>query len=201
LRVPTNPSNPMFDYEKFSDSFGDIPEEAIIKIKEISEFKTYKSNFQIDEFGKMPSKVYLLTSGVMRCYITSETGKEFNKSFFFPMSFAGSLTALITNKPSKIVYETITACSVYEIDYNKLKALCEKDILISNLYRGILEKVFVHYEKRQLELISLNASQRYQRLKDDIPDIDKVVPQYHIASYLSITPVQLSRIRKKIKES
>lgn len=136
----------------------------------------------------------------MRAYLTSESGKEHNKSFFFPMSFAGSLTALIKKVPSEIVYETITACKVYEIDYYKLQALCKTDIEVNNLYSRILEQVFMRYEKRQLELISLDATQRYQKLKKDIPNIDVLVPQYHIASYLSITPVQLSRIRKKLKE-
>lgn len=191
----------MFENDEFSDSFGNVPDEVFLKVKAITKFKRFDPQIQLDELGKVPSKLYLLISGVMRCYVISESGKEFNKRFFFPMNFAGSLTALIKNAPSEIVYETITECSLYEIDYKKLKAMCETDIVISNLYTSILEKVFMRYEKRQIDLISLNASQRYLKLKKDIPNIDKLVPQYHIASYLSITPVQLSRIRKKLKES
>ncbi|WP_203258629.1 Crp/Fnr family transcriptional regulator [Hyunsoonleella ulvae] len=191
----------MFNNDEFLDSFGHIPEDTFLKLKGISQFKKIDANTQLDELGKVPSKVYLLISGVMRCYVTSESGKEFNKRFFFAMDFAGSLTALIKNAPSEIVYETITQCTLYEIDYKELREMCATDIVVSNLYTSMLEKVFMRYEKRQLELISLNASQRYLKLKSDIPDIDKLVPQYHIASYLSITPVQLSRIRKKLKES
>jgi len=191
----------MFENDEFSDAFVNVPDEVFLKVKGISKFKKIESNTQLDKLGKIPSKLYLLISGVMRCYVISESGKEFNKRFFFPMNFAGSLTALIKNAPSEIVYETITECSLYEIDYKKLKAMCETDIIINSLYTSILEKVFMRYEKRQIDLISLNASQRYLKLKKDIPNIDKLVPQYHIASYLSITPVQLSRIRKKLKES
>ncbi|MEW4925022.1 Crp/Fnr family transcriptional regulator [Algibacter sp. 2305UL17-15] len=190
----------MFKSEDFLSAFGDISEEAFLKLKNISEYKKIDANTQVDKLGKIPSKIYLVISGVMRCYVTSESGREFNKRFFFSTDFAGSLTALIKNAPSEIVYETLTDCEVYEIDFVALTKLCEKDIVINNLYSRILEKVFMRYEKRQLELISMNASQRYQRLKEDIPNIDKLVPQYHIASYLSITPVQLSRIRKKLKE-
>ncbi len=191
----------MFDNDEFSNSFGNIPEETFLKVKGISEYKKIGANTQLDKLGKVPSKLYLMLTGVMRCYIISESGKEFNKRFFFPMNFAGSLTALIKNAPSEIVYETITDCTLYEVDYKKLKEMCATDVLISSLYTSILEQVFITYEKRQLELISMNATQRYLRLKRDIPDIDKLVPQYHIASYLSITPVQLSRIRKRMKES
>ncbi|GGD10426.1 Crp/Fnr family transcriptional regulator [Hyunsoonleella pacifica] len=191
----------MFNNDEFLDAFGHIPEDTFLKFKGISQFKKIDANTQLDELGKVPSKLYLIISGVMRCYVISESGKEFNKRFFFTMDFAGSLTALIKNAPSEIVYETITQCTLYEIDYKELREMCATDIIVSNLYTSMLEKVFMRYEKRQLELISLNASQRYLKLKSDIPEIDKLVPQYHIASYLSITPVQLSRIRKKLKES
>ncbi|MBL4904660.1 MAG: hypothetical protein JKZ00_01235 [Flavobacteriaceae bacterium] len=53
-------------------------------------------------------------------------------------------------------------------------------------------------EKRITELSTLDATARYLKLKNDIPDIDNLIQQYHIAAYLNITPVQLSRIRKEI---
>lgn len=184
---------------EFLSSYGNIPPETFLKLQNISEFRKVGANTQLDKFGKIPSSVYLLISGSMRCYITSESGKEHNKNFFFPISFAGSLTALINNKPSKIVYETLSECKLYEINFYALKEICKTDIELNNLYSRLLEQVFIIYEKRQLELISMNASQRYLKLKEDIPEIDKLIPQYHIASYLSITPVQLSRIRKTLK--
>lgn len=185
---------------EFLSLYGEISHDTFSKLQGISEYKKIQSNTQIEKLGKVPSKVYLLISGIMRCYITSESGKEHNKNFFFPLSFAGSLTALINNQPSKIVYETLSECELYEIDFHELMRLSKNDSWINNLYIRLLEQVFISYEKRQLELISMDASQRYQKLKEDIPNIDKLIPQYHIASYLSITPVQLSRIRKKQKQ-
>ncbi|MGC6430683.1 MAG: Crp/Fnr family transcriptional regulator [Jejuia sp.] len=184
---------------EFLSSHGEIPFSTLLKLQDIAEFKTVGANVQLDKFGKIPSKIYLLLSGTMRCYITSESGKEHNKNFFFPFSFAGSLTALIKKEPAKIAYETLSECTLYEIDFYQFMDLCQKDSSINNLYARLLEQTFIKYEKRQLELISMDASQRYKKLKDDIPNIDKLIPQYHIASYLSITPVQLSRIRKKLK--
>jgi hypothetical protein len=46
--------------------------------------------------------------------------------------------------------------------------------------------------------MTLNATESYIKLRKQIPDIDSLIPQYQIASYLSISPVQLSRIRKKL---
>jgi len=36
------------------------------------------------------------------------------------------------------------------------------------------------------------------KFKKDNPGIENLIPLYHIASYLNITPVQLSRIRKDL---
>ena len=56
----------------------------------------------------------------------------------------------------------------------------------------------MEYEERSLELMSMDATERYLKLRERIPHIDDLIPQFQIASFLSITPVQLSRIRKNL---
>ncbi|NMH88158.1 Crp/Fnr family transcriptional regulator [Flavivirga algicola] len=185
----------------FLNSFLDVSEETFEKLVRISTFKKLEKGFNIAKSGEVPSKIYMLVSGMVRAYLSSETGKEFNKNFFMPFSFVGSLTALIKNRPSKLTYETLTACKVYEVSFEEITRLCKEDIHISNLYSKVLEHVFIKYEERQLEFISMDATERYLRLRKRISGIDDLIPQYHIASYLSITPVQLSRIRKKIDKN
>ncbi|MCF8274741.1 MAG: Crp/Fnr family transcriptional regulator [Flavobacteriaceae bacterium] len=187
--------NPNFAY---INSFINVSEESFVKLQKISAFKNLEANKPIAKAGDITSKIYMLVSGLMRVYLSTENGKEFNKNFFMPISFVGSFTALIQNEPSKLTYETLTECKVFEIDFNKLINLCKQDIAISNLYNKIVEHIFIKYEERQIELISLDAKHRYLALRERIPDIDTLIPQYHIASYLSVTPVQLSRIRKKL---
>ena len=140
----------------------------------------------------------MLVNGIIRCYLSTEEGKEFNKSFYLPIGFVGSLTALMKNKPSKFVFETLTDCKLYEIDFYKLMKLCEEDTGFKSLYNKVLEGLYIKYEKRLVELISLDAKERYLALRNQIPNVDELIPQYHIASYLGITAVQLSRIRKKL---
>jgi CRP-like cAMP-binding protein len=190
--------NPNFAY---INSFINVSEESFEKLQKISSFKVFEANKPIAKAGDITSKIYLLVSGLMRVYFSTECGKEFNKNFFIPLCFVGSFTSLIKNEPSKLTYETLTECKVFEIDFNKLVNLCKHDIAISNLYNKIVEHIFIKYEERQIELISLDSKNRYLELRKRIPDIDILIPQYHIASYLSITPVQLSRIRKNLNIS
>ena len=185
-------------YADFLNSFSGISEEIIVELSKISEFKKIEYGNQLVKLNEVPSKVYMLISGVIRCYLSTESGKEFNKSFYLPLGFVGSLTALINRKPSLFVFEALTDCKLYEVDYYKLMKLCEKNESINMLYSKVLETIYVTYEKRLVELISLDAKGRYLELRKHMPDVDKIIPQYHIASYLGITPVQLSRIRKKL---
>lgn len=185
----------------FLNSISDISEETFSKLQDIATVIEVDSGKKLVKAGDFPNKIYLLVSGIMRVYLSSESGKEYNKKFFLPQDFVAPLTALIKKEASILTYETLTDCKLFELDFNKVMELVYNDLSISRLYIKALESVFVDYEKRQLEFISMDATQRYLALKNEIPDIDSLVPQYQIASYLSITPVQLSRIRKKINVS
>ncbi|WP_242158461.1 Crp/Fnr family transcriptional regulator [Aestuariivivens sediminis] len=188
-------ANKNFDY---LNSITDISEELFEKLKSISEFKVIPEGTQLVKFNEVPTKVNMLVSGLVRCYLTTEEGKEYNKSFYLPISFVASLTALMNNKPSLFVFETLADSEFFEIDYNKLMALCSENSQINTLYTKVLEILYSKYERRLVELISLNAKDRYLALRDQIPNVDITIPQYHIASYLGITAVQLSRIRRKM---
>ncbi len=186
---------------EFLKSLENISEETFRELQDASKFKKIAAGTQIVKLGDVTTKIYMLVSGSIRCYISTESGKEFNKSFYLPVSFVGSLTALLKRKPSTLVFEALTDCKMYELDYYHLMKLCDEKPNLKSLYTKILESLFVKYERRLVEMISLNATDRYLELLKQNPNIEDSISQYHIASYLGITPVQLSRIRKKISSS
>ena len=45
-----------------------------------------------------------------------------------------------------------------------------------------------------------DATQRYANFREQFPQLELQIPQYHIASYLGISATQLSRIRRQLAE-
>jgi len=64
--------------------------------------------------------------------------------------------------------------------------------------RLLTENIYNLKELREASLLTLNATDRYLNLKENYPDIESRLKQKHIATYLGIHPVSLSRIKKQL---
>ena len=186
-------------YYSFVSSIYPLSDENFKLLLNHSKSIKFSPKEKLVELGKKSESLYLLIDGVVRSYVILESGKEVTKSLFAHMELCSPLTSLIKKESSKIIFETLTDCAILELKYADFKELCDINIEILKLYVTYLEKHFIKNEERHLELLSMNARERYLALRKRIPNIDNLIPQYQIAAYLNITPVQLSRIRSQLK--
>lgn len=147
--------------------------------------------------GEMQSRIAFLNEGVIRAFYRTSTGKEYNKSFFIGPSFVGAYSALITGASNQINQQTLTSCTLLVADYKELNQLYTKFPEMERLGRRYAELAFVEKEQREIELVLFEAGERYNIFRKEYPTLENLIPQYHIASYLGITPTQLSRIRRQ----
>lgn len=147
--------------------------------------------------GESAKYVGFLTRGIMREFFLTDKGKEFNKSFVLPGMFTGSLYDLLSAQASTASVQALSPVGLLIAPYQRCVELFERDISLERLGRKFAEQLFVQKARREYELICLSATQRYQVLLQAHPDIESLISQYHIASYLGITPVSLSRIRRQ----
>ncbi|WP_411893174.1 Crp/Fnr family transcriptional regulator [Winogradskyella sp. A2] len=188
--------DPSFDFLK---SKFHVTKETYKVLEDLAKKRKLKSGECIVRQGNKSNNVAFLTSGLMRAYSTLESGKEITKNIFVPISFVGPFSSILKDKPALFCYEALVDSTVFEINFYDFIKISKTNIDISTLYNRILESVFIMYETKQLETAALDATQRYLELKRRIPNIENLIPQYQIASYLNISPVQLSRIRKALK--
>lgn len=147
--------------------------------------------------GRRETKIGFLTKGVIRAYYQSKDGQQYNKAFFEPCEFFGAYTSMVTHCPSYINIQALTDCTFLVADYLQFQQLFNRHPMLERLARLLAELFYVHKEKREIEMVLLDASTRYQDFRKAYPTLESQVPQFHIASYLGITPTQLSRIRAK----
>jgi len=162
------------------------------------ELKTFKKGDVIVNLGEIPTNFYILKKGVLRSFVRDSKGKEHIRTLYIPITTSGSLSSLISKKPSNAIYDCLTDAEILVGDFPTFIKSTEKHHDLSLFYNRILESIFIRTERRIYDLSVLNATERYLKLNTEVPDINNLIQQYHIASYLNITPVQLSRIRKEL---
>jgi len=148
--------------------------------------------------GQTAKEIGFLESGIVRAFYRNNEAIEYNKHFFVNPCFIGGYASLITKTPNQINQQALTDCNIQTARYGDIQTLYETCPDIERASRILAELFFVQKEQREIEIVLLDADQRYQIFQKDFPQLQQQIPQYHIASYLGITPTQLSRIRRKI---
>ena len=112
----------------------------------------------------------------------------------------GAYSSLLTKQKNKIAQKALTQCKVWKASYNEVEQLYSKHHDFERLGRKIAEFYFLEKEKKEIEMALLDAEKRYLILREEFPGLELKIPQYHIASYLGISPTQLSRVRNKMSK-
>ncbi len=193
----------MKQYKTVYQLFNELPKKPTNwqKIVDLAVLKNYNKYDILCDSDKNPEKLFFIKSGIVRKYIIDENGKEYNKYLLSENQIVLSLTAIATKSTSRFTIECLTDVELYEINYNDLMTVLMQDIELLKLYTNMLHQFFVYMERIEIEKVTLTASQGYDLFCKRNPFIAKNTKLLHIASYLGITAIQLSRIRKELKNS
>lgn len=149
--------------------------------------------------GQAAKDVYFVHSGLVRVFNVTDSGhKEFNKSFVSEGQFVGPLVSPLRTQASPYHIQTLEHCEVLVIARAALDELYQRSIVWANIGRLYMEHLAITKEQREAQLLTGTAEQRYVRFLRESPQLIDRVPLYHIASYLGVTDVALSRIRRRL---
>lgn len=145
--------------------------------------------------GEVERYFHIVRSGVQRLSFPHD-GQELCVGFAYAGSWCGEYTSFITREPARFDVVAITDSVLVGIAYDDLQRLYREVPVLERFGRLILEELLVGRAVREIELVSLNAEERYQRLVARSPRLLQLVPQKDIASYLRMTPETFSRLRR-----
>ncbi|MEC4113691.1 Crp/Fnr family transcriptional regulator [Myroides pelagicus] len=173
-----------------------LPPSSIQRIQDIAVERHFQKGHILLHADRIENKLYFIKKGVVRAFSQSEQRES---TFWFGEEGDTilSMQNYVENKKSYESIELIVDCELYELDFVQLTNFYLTDIHLANLGRKLAEKELLNVERRMIMRDVLSAKERYLTLLQNQPSLLQRVPLKHIASYLGITQVSLSRIRKE----
>ena len=157
--------------------------------------------FRRDEFGRkeqifLPgdtqTRHYLVEEGLVRLFLTSEEGREFNILFAREGQIIGDLA---TPSPTSYSLETIEPTSCWSVSHSDMNELLRTFPGQSSTDpSSYILRSYIFLQKRLVSILTGNAEQNFLEFREKQPELFRRLPQYHIASYLGISPEFLSKV-------
>jgi CRP-like cAMP-binding protein len=184
--------NPLI--QKF-EKFGTVSLEAELDFhKRIVRQVRKKGSFYLSE-GQTSSGLFIIEKGLVRMFY-QKGDKEINSLFALENDVVTSTRTFFFELPSKENIQFLEDSIIYSISRRDLYELCKLYPEINTIERLATETYSLALEDRIFSLQTLTATERYEELVRDIPQILQRVSLGHIASYLGVTIETISRIRK-----
>lgn len=187
-----NITQPLLSYIRRYVELSPEDVDAINSAYQTREFK--KGDFFINQ-GDHIDEVAFVIEGVMRVYRTDK-GKEVTLFLRDENSFVTSVTGYSTHRLSPYSVQALEDSTLLVMSSEDRATLFEECQAYQRFSMMMLERTVQDMEGRIDSQIADNAANRYLRLLQDHPSLIQRVPQYHLASYLGVTPESLSRLRK-----
>ena len=183
----------------FSGNKTSIESEDFAKFGLKAELKHYKAGQLIISQGQLAPNIYFLKKGYVRFFSVSEDGKEFTQSFANSPGIAGSTRAMSRQTKSLFSIEALEDVLCYELNWQPMFETMKDKPGFLMAYNSLLETLFIKKEEREYAFVQQTAEQRYLNFLAENCELRDMLPLKMIASHIGITPIALSRIRKKLK--
>lgn len=181
----------------YFEKFHALSSEEKTALKNICSHQLFKKNEILQPIGFTCKTIYFLKSGIARIYYYKE-GVDITEYFAFQNNIIARVESLFTGKPSQKAIQILEDADIIAINATALFNLYDRFPQIERLFRLIFEAAHVDTIHRIEGIQFHTAEERYLALLKETEIVQKI-PLKHIASYLGITQVSLSRIRSHIK--
>jgi CRP-like cAMP-binding protein len=161
------------------------------------ETKSYKKGDIILENGSFENELRFLDNGIIREFYTT-IDKEKNINFYTETGFITDFSSFIQEIKTKKNQECLTDVKVRILKREHFLKFVEKYSCGKLFIETIFKHLVISKESDEFNQFINTAEELYFDIMKSKPDWLIQIPQYHIASYLGITPETLSRIRKRI---
>ncbi|VXC07468.1 cAMP-binding domain of CRP or a regulatory subunit of cAMP-dependent protein kinases [Flavobacterium sp. 9AF] len=184
------------EISKFFKTEYPLNEHGLNELFSLFKKENYKKGSIVLKANTKEKKLRFLNKGLIREYYSNQD-KEININFYVKPQFISDLLTFSQNSITRKNQECLTDIEVLSIERDSFFNLLEKYDCGKSFVDSSFKKLLKQKEMLEFNRVTKTPDELYKELFIYKPEWLQQIPQYHIASYLNITPETLSRIRKR----
>ena len=178
-------------------TLGHLPAELAQPVS-IAPCRSLASGEALLRAGEVWCNLWWIERGSFRLYYLDRQGREANKNFYLSGALLWPITPALAQSPSQFWVEALEPSQVWTLPWAPWQRATESFGPWQSLERQVLARLLEDKMSREQQFLQQTATERYQALPTNHPDWAQRIPLRHLASYLGITDVALSRIRRRL---
>ena len=171
---------------------------SINEIEDILEFKSVDKGDTFIKRNKRNTNEYFILEGICRSYLISPEGEEITLSFFTSNSILSPYSTRTKEEISQLNFQALTDVKLSSMNAFKFEELMINNLEIRRFGNAVLRNELTMKVDKEIGLASLTAKERLLKFREQYPMLENLIPHTDIASYLGITNISLSRLRRDL---
>jgi CRP-like cAMP-binding protein len=175
-----------------------VSEGSLDLVNDLIVIEVYEKGDVFIDRGKRNNKEYFVYEGICRSFLLSPEGEEVTISYFLEGSVLSPNKTRTANQISHLNFQALTKLTVASLNADKFEQLMINHIDIREFGNMVLQNELLAKVKKEIGLASLNAKERLILFRKNHHFLENLISHVDIASYLGITNISLSRLRKEL---
>jgi CRP-like cAMP-binding protein len=150
--------------------------------------------------GSQKRVVAYIEKGLVRSFAVNDKGDEVTMFLRWEDQYVASHDVLLFDRPSRFTYQAMEKTKLIVIEYDVIQEIIRNNPKFEQSRKYFLLKTIGELMDRLESFVLLSPEERYVQLIASNPSLTNRVPDKYLANIIGITPVSLSRIRKRIAE-
>jgi len=193
----------MIDFKKLKQIYQfsrDLSLKDIQELLEAAQVKKFEKKSLLIEEGSHKNELFLIKKGLVRCVHINEKGDDITFQLIPENMIVANFDKILYGQQSRFNFEAFEATHTLSLDYDHMQSIFESNHKFESNRKFFFQKILRNLLSRVESFVLFSPEQRYLNFINDFPELLHRVPDKHIAHVLGITPVSLSRIRKRIAD-
>ncbi len=165
------------------------------------EVKTIEKGTSFIQVNRRDENEYFLLDGICRSFLINPEGEDITISFYKEKQILSPYVTRTSRGFSLMNYEALTELELAFINADHFQNLMIDHLDIREMGNNVLQMELLRKVRKEIGLASMTAKERLLEFRKDFPMLENLIPHPLIASYLGITNISLSRLRRELSQN